>query len=138
MNSQPFVDANIFLRFLTKDDVKKAEKCFQLFQKAERKEISLTTSEAVLSEVVYILSSKRLYQLKTSEIKERLWPLISISGLKLPSKKRFLLALDIYAKNNIDFADALTVAHLYQSKTKKVYSYDRDFDRFPKIQRLEP
>lgn len=138
MTSPPFVDANIFLRFLTKDDAKKAEKCWQLFQKAERKEISLTTSEAVLSEVVYILSSKRLYHLKPAEIKERLWPLVNLPRLKFPAKKKFLLALDIYAENNLDFADALTLAHLYLSQVKEIYSYDRDFDRFPEIRRLEP
>ena len=51
-----FVDANLFIRFLTRDDPEKAQACFELFQKAKKREILLTTSESVIAEVVYVLS----------------------------------------------------------------------------------
>jgi predicted nucleic acid-binding protein len=34
-----FLDANVILRYLTRDDPKKAENCYELFQKVKRGEI---------------------------------------------------------------------------------------------------
>ena len=53
-----FVDTNIFIRFITKDDPVKAQKCYLLFQEAKNNKILLTTTKSILAEVVYILSSK--------------------------------------------------------------------------------
>ncbi len=55
-----FVDTNIFIRYLTKDDPREAQACFELFQKAQRRGVQLTTSEAIIAEVVYVLSSKEV------------------------------------------------------------------------------
>ena len=53
-----FVDTNIFLRVLTKDDTERAERCFALLKKAEAKEIELVTTEAVITEIVYYYNAK--------------------------------------------------------------------------------
>jgi predicted nucleic acid-binding protein len=134
-----FVDTNIFLRHLTGDDPRKAQACFELFKKAQRKEVILTTSESVIAEVVYVLeSAKQIYNLDRGEIRARLYPLVSLAGLKLAYRRVYLRALDLYAASSVDFEDALTVARMEQQKITGLYSYDRDFDRFPEIKRLEP
>ncbi len=133
-----FVDTNIFIRLLTADDKQKAEKCLNLFKKADKKEIILTTSESVLSEVVYILSSKKLYNLKRKKIYDLLLPIINIPGLKIDFKNTFLQALKIYSEENIDFEVALSAAWIKNNKIKQIYSYDKDFDRFKFLKRLEP
>ncbi len=67
-----FVDTNIFLRHLTNDDPVKSPACLELFRKAQRKEITLTTSESIIAEVVYVLVSAKLtYQLSPEEIRAR-------------------------------------------------------------------
>jgi predicted nucleic acid-binding protein len=133
-----FVDTNIFIRFLTNDDKVKAKKCFDLFQKAKDKEVILTTTESILSEVVYILSSKRLYKLSSKEIYDLFFPIINLAGLKIGFKKIILEALEIYAREKVDFEDALSAAFMKREKIKEIYSYDRDFDRFSFIKRKEP
>jgi predicted nucleic acid-binding protein len=133
-----FIDANIFIRHLTRDDPEKAQACFDLFRRAERNEISLLTSEAVIAEVVYVLSSKQLYALSREEIRELLHPLLSLPGLKLTHRRVYLRALDLYATYPIDFEDALVVAQMERQKVTEVYSYDRDFDQVAGITRLEP
>jgi predicted nucleic acid-binding protein len=134
-----FVDANIFLRHLTGDIPAKAQACFELFQRAERNQIQLTTSEAVIAEVVYVLSSSRqIYNLQREEIRARLYPLLQLPGLKLIHRKMYLRALDLYAAYPIDFEDALTVAHMERQKIKEVFTYDRGFDDVTTIKRLEP
>ncbi len=133
-----FVDTNIFIRYLTKDDPRKAQACFELFQKARQGEEALTTSETVIGEVVFVLSAKDLYSLPREEIRSRLYPLLSVPGLKLQHRKMYLRALDLYTAHPIDFEDALIIAKMEQQRIKEVYSYDRDLDRAATVKRLEP
>ncbi len=133
-----FIDTNVFIRYLTKDDPKKAEACLRLFQDAQRNQVTLVTSEAVVAEVVYVLSSKELYDLAREEIRRRLYPLLSLPGLKLPYRKMYLRALDLYVAFSLDFEDAIIVAQMERQKIKEIYTYDRDFDRVPGVKRLEP
>jgi len=133
-----FLDANVILRYLTRDDPKKAEKCYELFQKAKRGEIELTTCEAIIAEVVYVLSSKNLYNLPRDEIYSLLLPIINLKGLKITQKRIFIRALDIYASKNIDFEDALSFAHMEKLKISEIYSYDNDFDKIEELRRLDP
>jgi len=133
-----FLDSNVILRYLTRDDPKKAEDCYELFQKVKRGEIELTTCEAVIAEVVYVLSSHSLYNLPRDEICSLLLPIINLYGLKIPQKRLYILALDIYASKNIDFEDALSFAHMEKRQIKEIYSYDSDFDKLEELRRLEP
>ena len=134
-----FVDANIFLRHLTQDDPQKARACFALFKRAEANEIALTTSEAVISEVVYVLASKQAgYSLSPERIKHLLYPLLSLPGLKLPHRNTYLRALKLYALYAIDYEDCLTITHMERQHLSELYSYDRDFDPIQGVERLEP
>ncbi len=92
----------------------------------------------MIAEVVYVLSSKEVYHLGRDEVRARLYPLLSIPGLKLPRRQVYLHALDVYAQYPIDFEDALTVAQMSHAKIQALYSYDRSFDRVPELDRLEP
>jgi predicted nucleic acid-binding protein len=134
----PFVDTNIFLRYLTRDDPDKAQACFELFKRAEANQITLTATETVVAEVVYVLSSKRTYNLPRDQIRARLYPLLTLQGLRLPQRQTVLRALDLYVAHEIDFEDALIVAHMQRQAIRDVYSYDRDFDQVPGINRQEP
>ncbi|MCB9138486.1 MAG: PIN domain-containing protein [Caldilineaceae bacterium] len=135
-----FVDTNVFIRFLTGDDPMKAQQCKALFERTNRGEIELTTSESVIAEIVFILSSKRLYNQPRRDIRARLYPILSMQGLKISHRRMYLRALDIYEKNNLDFEDALTVAQMERQALTDVYSYDQDFDKIQgaEIKRLEP
>jgi len=133
-----FLDTNIILRYLTKDDPAKAERCFQLFQRVKRRENQLTTSESIIAEVVYVLSSRSLYNQPRENIRALLLPLVRLSGLKIPNRRTILRALDLYANARLDFEDALSVAHMERQKVSVVVSYDEDFDRINGIQRREP
>jgi predicted nucleic acid-binding protein len=133
-----FLDSNVILRYLTRDDPKKAENCYELFQKVKKGEIELTTCEAVIAEVIYVLSSSTLYNLPRDEICSLLLPIINLSGLKLPQKRLYIRALYIYASKNIDFEDALSFAYMEKRQINEIYSYDCDFDKLEELKRLEP
>src|SRR5260370_40379231 len=135
-----FVDTNIFIRYMTNDDKKKAQACFELFQRGKRNEEEVTTSESVLAEVAFVLSSKRLaYQLTHEQIRQRLVPLLTLRGFRLPHKKSYLEALEIYAaNNNLDVEGPLSIAHMKDQGQDRIYSYDTDFDAYLEITRIEP
>ena len=135
-----FLDTNIILRYLTRDDEVKAADCYQLFQRVQRREEELFTCEAIVSEVAYVLSSPRAsYRLTHEEIRARLMPILTLRGLRFPQKQVCLHALDIYADAPfLDFEDALAVAHTEYVGATEIVSYDRDFDRIAGIHRIEP
>jgi predicted nucleic acid-binding protein len=134
-----FLDTNIILRYLTRDDPEKAQACFALFQRVKQGKELLTTSEAVIAEVVYVLSSPAVYNLKPSEISARLLPILLLRGLKLPKKRLYLRALELYVTYaTLDFENVVSLAHMEQKKIKEIYSYDHHFNRVPTIKRREP
>jgi len=134
-----FLDTNIFIRYLTRDDQRKAAACFELFQRVKRGEEQVTTCEAIVSEIVYVLSSKATYGLSHADVRARLSPLLALRGLKLAHKRVYQRALDLYAEQpSLDFEDTLAAAHMERQKLSELYSYDRDLDRVTGVQRIEP
>lgn len=133
-----FVDTNVFIRLLSSDDPEKYRRCLALFKRAQRGDLQLMTSELVVAEVVYVLSSPTLYKLPRSEVSRLLRPILALPGLKLEHKRSFFSALDLYERSNLDFEDCLSVAHVQRSGLGALYSYDRGFDRVAGLRRLEP
>lgn len=107
-----WVDTNIFVGYLAQDDPAKTGACLALFRRVAAGEEAVTTSEAVLAEVVYVLSSRSLYGVSPREIAERPTVILRWPGMRLPQKRVVLRALDLYAQHRaLDFEDALSVAH---------------------------
>lgn len=69
-----FLDTNIFLRYLTRDDPEKAAASYELLQRVKRGEEQVTTGEAIIAEVGYVLSSRATYGLGHEEVRQRLVP----------------------------------------------------------------
>lgn len=137
MNPIQFVDTNIFLRYLTQDE-QRYRACLALFQQAERNVVNLITSESVIAEVVFVLSSPKHYRLSRQQIQVVLSRLLLLPGLKTPNRNAHLRALALYAQNALDFEDCLSIAHMEQLAVRQIYSYDHDFDEIEAIERLEP
>ncbi len=111
-----FVDANVFLRHLiqpsTVHDRIHAEYAAHLFKRAEDDETSITTSEAILAEVVFILSDSRHYNFPRSAVQVGVQSLLRTRGLTLPAKDFCLHALELWvAHSKLSFPDALGAAY---------------------------
>ena len=134
-----FVDTNVFVRLLTRDDTEKASRSFDLFHRANKGDFTLTTSEAVVAETVIVLSSSRLYGTPRGTIARNLGAVLAGGGLQIEHKDVILEALAHYGESNLHFVDCLCVAHARRSSaTASIYSYDQGLDRVPGISRLEP
>ena len=134
--SGSFIDTNVFLRYLTEDDPTKAERCLALLQRIERGEERALTSPLVIFEVVFTL--QRSYKLPKAEVRELVTPIIELRALHIPGKHLFYRAFDLYVEQNISFADAYNAVYMDAHDADEVYSYDAEFDRVTRINRVEP
>ena len=134
-----FFDTNIIIRFLTGDDLRKQAAAAALFsERIEKKEVTLYAPDSVICDAVFVLSSPKNYNKSREEIRELLFPLVSLENLKIANRRTLLRALDIYATHLVDFSDAFLKATMEAAQARTIYSYDTDFDRFPDITRQEP
>ncbi len=134
-----FIDTNIFLRYLTRDDPVKAAACYALFQRLQQGSEQAATSEAIVTEVVYVLAARTHYGLSAADIRARLVPILGVRGLRLPHKRMYLRALDLYATYpRLDFEDVLTISQMERQGLTELYSYNTDFDGIPGVTRVEP
>jgi predicted nucleic acid-binding protein len=131
-----FLDTNILLRFLTRDDERKARCALELLTRVERGEEKVITSPLVIFETVYTLQS--FYKVPRQTIKEQVLAIISMRSLHLPDKNIFYQAFNFYVAKNISFADAYNAAYMLAEGISNIYSWDKDFDKIEGIARLEP
>lgn len=130
-----FLDANIIIRHITKDNEVLSKKAYQILKRIEAGTLTATMCESILTECVFVLSSRNLYDLPREKIKTALDLILSLRGLKLPHKKTYRRALEIYASTNLDFPDALAVAHMERLGLTEILSFDEDFDTLTGITR---
>lgn len=133
-----FLDANAILRYLTRDHPEHSARAYAFLRRVEVGEIDVTITEAVLAEVVHVLSSKMLYNVPRAVIQDQLVALLTLKGMRLRAKGIYIRALDIYATTNVDFVDALLAAHVEQTKDATLVSFDRDYDKIASVTCEEP
>jgi len=131
-----FVDANIFLRYLTKDDPSKYERCRAMFKRALEGEITISTSGMVIAELIWTLLS--YYKISKAEVIEKVSVILGTGSLFIPDKDVLVDALVLYARKNIDFIDAYNAVFMKYQGLREIFSYDADFEAIEDIERKEP
>lgn len=134
--ARKFIDTNIFLRYLTKDDPTKYDRCKQIFKDAVDGKAYLTTSSMVIAELIWTLSS--YYKVPKEDVVEKVSIIISTENLHIPEKDIIADALILYSRKNIDYIDAYNAVFMKYHNLNEIYSYDRDFDTVDDIKREEP
>ena len=136
--TQPFIDTDVIIRFLTGDDSRKQAAASALFEQVEQGLLTISAPDTVIADAVYVLSSPRLYHLARHEVQELLSALVHLSHFQIQNRLAVLRALELYDSTNLDFGDTLILASMELQHSHILYSYDADFDRFDGISRQEP
>jgi predicted nucleic acid-binding protein len=131
-----FVDTNIFLRYLTKDDPSKYERCRELFKKAIEAKITLATSGMIIAELIWTLLS--YYKVPKAEVVDKISIIVATDNLFIPDKEIISDALVLYGMKNIDYIDAYNAVLMRSHGLNAIYSYDEDFDTIEGMKREEP
>ena len=139
-----FLDANVFLRYLTEPETPEDHATHLaatvLLEAVERGEEEVTTSEAVLAEVAFILSAKRHYNRPPADVAAYLKPLIGLTNLRMGrgQKRLYIRALDLWSAHpRLGFVDALTAVTVAQTDVM-LATFDSDFDGLPDITHWQP
>jgi len=133
---QAFIDANIILRFLTKDPPPMAEAALKIFEEAKLGKMSLLIIPITVAEVVWVLES--FYEYPKEKIAETMTQFLSCEGLEVESLDLLLEALNFYCEKNLDFADAILAITALRKGIPNIYSFDQHFNRINGIIRMEP
>jgi predicted nucleic acid-binding protein len=131
-----FVDTNVFLRYLTKDDLSKYERCKKMFRRALEGEITISTSGMVIAELIWTLLS--YYKVPKAEVVEKVSVIVGTKNLFIRDKNVLADALVLYARKNIDFVGAYNAVFMKYQGLREIHSYDEDFETMEDIERKEP
>jgi predicted nucleic acid-binding protein len=135
--SASFLDANIFIRYLTNDDPAKADRVENLLDQAAGGGKQLLTTEMVIAEVVWVLES--FYKLDNRAIGPMVKAILATPGLEVINGALVEKAVEHYMGKNIDFIDGYIAAVMERHKVSEIFSYDiKHLARIKTIQRLEP
>lgn len=124
--SNYFIDTNIILRFLLKDNKIQYPQARKIFEKTERGKINIWTTDVVILELIWTLKS--LYGYDRFTIKEKVEGMFALPNFDILNKKLILQALQDFANKNLDFADAYNY-QLAKKEGKKILSFDKDFKK---------
>lgn len=99
-----FVDSNVILRILTRDDENQFLKAEQLFKRAINGEVLLLCGPPVLFEVVWTLEAR--YKIQSTVILDYIEALLATSGIVIIDRIFVEKAISKSRKSGIEFPDA--------------------------------
>jgi predicted nucleic acid-binding protein len=127
--SRLWVDANVMLRFITKEPEEMAARAARLMAQAEAGAVSLYMAPLVLAEMVWVLRS--FYQYTMAEIAAVLIPLVTAAGIEVEDRELAIRALESSRDQNVDYIDAY-LAQQAAASGERVCTFDStDFRRLP-------
>jgi len=103
-----YCDTNFVLRYLLGDNEEMLIKATEYFNKAQNGEIVMVIEQTIFTEVIFVLSS--FYKVPRGKIAEILSHLLSYKGVQNEDIETLLIALELYAKENIHIVDCLLIA----------------------------
>jgi len=132
-----FVDANVFIRYLTNDDPAKAANVERLLDQAANDQVGLVTTEMVLAEIVWVLES--YYGRTREQTAVLVKAVLATPELTVLNGQLVRDAVELYEDGRMDFIDAYILARMAEQGIDEIYSYDKKhLSRIPGVTRLEP
>ncbi len=122
-----FIDTNVFLKVLIREDDKIFAECFHPFKIIKEKKVSAFTSSLVIAEVHWTLLS--FYQIPKKEVTEALKSIINLRELKITDNFNVRTAINLYEDYSVKFIDALiaSIPKIFK-REMAVVSYDNDVE----------
>jgi predicted nucleic acid-binding protein len=118
-----FVDANVFLRFLTVDDQAQHQKAARLFEAAHRGECRLVMGPPVLFELAWTL--RAAYKVPRARVLEILSAVFAMPGTVLTDAPIVSDALTLASARGSEFADAYVAASSRAAGCSGVATFNR-------------
>ncbi|MFP3907617.1 MAG: PIN domain-containing protein [Acidimicrobiales bacterium] len=127
-----FVDTNVLVRHLTGDPPTLASRATAYLAAGEL----LLVPDLIVAETVYVLES--FYEVPRPLVAEAIRSLVAFESVICVDPALMLRTVELFELERMDFADAYLVANAETTGVDRVASFDRDLDRIPGIDRVEP
>ncbi len=98
------IDTNLLVRYLTQDDLEKADAVESLIDKAGSGEVTILIPSIVIAELVWVLES--FYKLEVVAVSELVESILNTPGLEVNEKEILFTICRTYREKKIDFIDA--------------------------------
>ena len=129
------LDANIILRFILADVPAQADAAEAMLDGIESGHTRLLCDPVTLAEVVHVFT--RVYKLAPEVIVSQLAPLVAAPGFVMPSKKRYVRALELFGTTVPHFGDACACAAALDECDGRLYSFDKKLSAIEGVTRME-
>jgi len=133
-NKPLFIDTNIFLRTIVKENEKTFKECLAFLKAVNDGKIKAVTSTLVILEINFVLLS--FYKFPKARVQLALESILNLPRLKIVDRFDIHEAMEMYKKTKIKFVDCL-LASILKKKELEIVSYDLDFEKL-KVKRLYP
>jgi len=124
-----FLDTNILLRYFEEMEV-----LVDFMKKVSSKKDTFFIPSLVLNEISWTL--QRFYKVPKSKVIIFMESILAVDNFKVIYKYDFANALHLYKTVNIKLNDCLIWS--FMEKDDQIVSFDKDFDKLPRIKRVEP
>jgi len=125
------IDADVVIRFFTADDPEKARR-FEKFLDSGKK---ITLTDVTFAEIYWTLRS--FYKFPKKRIINALESLINTSSINC-NYELLHNTLELLKSKNISLIDAYNAVYAEIKEEREIMSFDRGFDKLPRIKRVEP
>ncbi len=136
MTSCPFVDTNVFLRYLLADHEQHSAASVALMRDVATEARCVTTSATVIFETMFTLT--QTYRIDRDDAAREVRSILELDALPIPDKRQLRMAFDLFeAHRKLSFADCYHAALAFSSCGGEIYTFDKEFDRVPNLTRIE-
>ncbi len=125
--SRLLLDTNVLVSFLTDRDPKQQERAAELFAAAARGESLILLHQAVISELVFVLTN--LYDQRVEAASAIVRDLLAMPGVETVDALSWPRVLDLWPNRLRDFADAVLLAASLSLRCDGVATFDRRLAR---------
>ena len=123
--SRILLDTNVLLSYVTDRDPQQQETASVLFEAAAAREHELILTQAVSTEMVYVLAS--YYKTRPSTIAGLLKEVLAWPGLVTHDELVWTTLLELWPERIPDFADAVLAATATTGRFDAIATFDRSF-----------
>lgn len=132
-----FIDTNILLRLLVRDDETQHIACVNLLREARQRGIVLYLLPVAVLEIVWVL--EKVYRYPRPRIREIVEAVLNTPELKIEKEDVFRRALALYEARSIKFADALMAYWGLDAGLTTIYTFDeKDFKKIDGLEVRKP
>ncbi len=121
-----YLDTNIILRLLLKDNKNLSTKAYNYFLEAKERKIELILIPEIVFEVEYVL--RKLYKVSRKDIAIHLLSIVKTPYLTVSNKQVLIQSIGKYGQISIDLVDCY-LYFLALHDNARVLSFDKDLKR---------